>query len=93
MKASDLAVWVNDALGLVQEDFYSTRTMITWLHKCGFKVKKDISTSKGCGCALDSQQGTRSPIELFWTVNISKGQGHLLSCSGQSTLTREKVTY
>ena len=51
MKASDLAVWVNDALGLVQEDFYSTRTMITWLHKCGFKVKKDISTSKGRGCA------------------------------------------
>ena len=39
MKASDLAVVVNETLSLVEEDGYSARTMVTWLHKCGFKVK------------------------------------------------------
>ena len=46
MKASHLALWVNEALGLIEEDSYSTRTVITWLHKCGFKLKQDISLSK-----------------------------------------------
>ena len=49
MKASHLALWVNEALGLIEEDFYSTRTVITWLHKCGFKVKQDISSDQGVG--------------------------------------------
>ena len=39
MKASDLASWVNGALELVEEDAYSAKTMLTWLHKCGFKVR------------------------------------------------------
>ena len=38
MKASDLARWVNTTLELVEEDGYGTRTMVTWLHRCGFKV-------------------------------------------------------
>ena len=38
MKASDLARWVNQTLELVEEDGYGTRTMVTWLHRCGFKV-------------------------------------------------------
>ena len=39
MKAADLACWVNEALNLVEEDYYSTKTMVVWLHKCGFQVK------------------------------------------------------
>ena len=39
MKASDLAGWVNKKLRLVDEDGYSSKTMVLWLHKCGFKVK------------------------------------------------------
>ena len=38
MKASDLARWVNETLELVEEDGYGTRTMVTWLHRCGFSI-------------------------------------------------------
>ena len=41
MTAADLAVWVNDKLELVEEDHYSARTMVSWLHLCGFKVSTE----------------------------------------------------
>ena len=41
MTAADLAVWVNDKLELVEEDHYSARTIVSWLHLCGFKVSTE----------------------------------------------------
>ena len=38
MKAADLASWVNNSLNLVEDDFYSSKTIVVWLHKCGFKA-------------------------------------------------------
>ena len=38
MTTNSLADWVNDLLGLTDENRYTAETVRCWLHRCGFKV-------------------------------------------------------